>query len=67
MDTCEYEKNRQVTHKRYSTNIGTDTGQIFIQRVMYEGAITRILPVPLTSLDKTTLPMHSQSKKMSCR
>jgi len=37
-------------HNGYPTNMGTDTGQIFIQRVGYGGATTRTLPAPLTSL-----------------
>jgi len=37
-------------HNGYPTDMGTDTGQIFIQRVGYEGATTRTLPTPLTSL-----------------
>ena len=37
-------------HNGYPTNMGTDTGQIFIQRVGYEGATTRTLPASLTSL-----------------
>jgi len=34
----------------YPTDMGTGTGQIFIQQVGYEGATTRTLPAPLTSL-----------------
>jgi len=37
-------------HNGYLTDMGTGTGQIFIQRVGYEGATTRTLPAPLTSL-----------------
>jgi len=32
--------------------MGTGTGQIFIQRVGYEGAAIRTLPAPLTSLNE---------------
>jgi len=38
-------------HNGYPTDMGT--GRIFIQRVGYGGAITRTLPVPLTSLVDT--------------
>jgi len=37
-------------HNEYPTDMGTGTRQIFIQRVGYEGATTRTLPTPLTSL-----------------
>jgi len=37
-------------HNKYPTDIGTGTGQIFIQSIGYEGATTYTLPVPLTSL-----------------
>ena len=37
-------------HNGYPTNMGMGTGRIFIQRVGYEGATTRTLPAPLTSL-----------------
>ena len=37
-------------HNRYPTDMSTDTGWIFIQRVGYGGATTRTLPAPLTSL-----------------
>jgi len=36
-------------HNGYPTDMGTGTGQIFIQRVGYGGATTRTLPAPLTS------------------
>ena len=39
-------------HNRYPTDMGMGTGQIFIQRVGYGGATTRILPAPLTSLER---------------
>jgi len=34
----------------YPTDMGTGTGQIFIQQVGYKGTTTRTLPAPLTSL-----------------
>jgi len=37
-------------HNGYLTDMGTGTGQIFIQWVGYEGATTYTLPAPLTSL-----------------
>jgi len=37
-------------HNGYSTDIGTGTGHIFIQRVGYGGGTTCTLPAPLTSL-----------------
>jgi len=42
-------------HNGYPTDIGTGTGQIFIQQVGYGGATTRTLPAPLTSLSATSL------------
>jgi len=42
-------------HNEYPTDKGTSTGQIFIQQVGYMGAITRTLPVPLTSLILTNI------------
>jgi len=44
-------------HNGYPTDMGTGTGQIFIQRVGYGGATTCTLPAPLTSL----LPTHLTS------
>jgi len=35
-------------HNGYPTDMGTGTGQIFIQQVGYGGATTRTLPAPLT-------------------
>jgi len=40
---CEY------PHNGYPTDMDTCTGQIFIQRVGYEGDTTHILPTLLTS------------------
>jgi len=37
-------------HNGYSTDMGTGTWHIFIQRVGYGGVTTRTLPAPLTSL-----------------
>jgi len=37
-------------HNEYPTDMCMGTRQIFIQRVGYEGATTRTLPVPLISL-----------------
>jgi len=37
-------------HNGYPMDMGTSTGQIFIQRVGYGGATTRTLPASLTSL-----------------
>ena len=37
-------------HNGYPTDMDTCTGQIFIQRVWYEGATTRSIPALLTSL-----------------
>jgi len=37
----------------YPMDMGTGTGRIFIQRVGYEGATTRTLRAPLTSLNIT--------------
>jgi len=34
-------------HNGYPTDMGTSTGQIFIQRVRYGKATTRTLPAPL--------------------
>jgi len=48
-------------HNGYPTDMGTDTGRIFIKRVGYGGATTRTLPAPLTSL-LDTCQFFSQSK-----
>jgi len=45
-------------HNGYSTDMGTGTGQIFIQRLRYGGATTCTLPTPLTSL-ATTCRSHT--------
>jgi len=37
-------------HNGYPTDMGTGTGQIFVQRIRYGGTTTRTLPAPLTSL-----------------
>jgi len=37
-------------HNGYPTDMDTGTRQIFIQQIGYEGATTRTLPAPLTSL-----------------
>jgi len=50
---ADMKKNRRYPHNGYPTDIGTGTRRIFIQRIGYGGAITRILPAPLTSLVKT--------------
>jgi len=51
MDTRRYEKKiGGYPHNGYSTDMGTSMGRIFIQQVGYEGATTRTLPAPLTSL-----------------
>jgi len=42
-------------HNGYPTDMGTGTGQIFIQRVGYGGATTRTLPASLTSLVVSTM------------
>jgi len=42
-------------HNGYPTDMGTGTGQIFIQWVGYVGATTRTLPAPLTSLGVNNL------------
>jgi len=52
VDTRGYEKMDGYRYNGYPTDMGTGTGQIFIQRVGYKGAITRTLPAPLTSLGR---------------
>jgi len=42
-------------HNGYLTDMDIGTGRIFIQRVGYEGATTRTLPAPLTSLLRSFL------------
>ena len=51
MDIREYEKISGYPHNGYPTDMSMSTGRIFIQRVGYGRATTRILPAPLTSLD----------------
>jgi len=48
-------------HNGYPTDMGTGTGQIFIQRVGYGGATTRTLPAPLTSLVATNVGLWNPS------
>jgi len=55
VDTRGYEKIDGYPHNGYLTDMGTGTGQIFIQRVGYGGATTRTLPAPLTSLGIGTM------------
>jgi len=57
VDTREYEKIGGYSHDEYSTDMGTGTGRIFIQRVGYEGVTIRTLPTPLTSLQRRTYSM----------
>jgi len=56
-NTCGYpwihadmNKIDRYSHNEYSTDMGTSTRQIFIQRVGYGGATTCTLPALLTSL-----------------
>jgi len=51
--SADMKKIDEYPHNGYPTDIGTGTGQIFIQRVGYRGATTCTLPDPLTSLHST--------------
>jgi len=46
------------THNGYSTDMGTGTRQIFIQRVRYEGATTHTLTASLTSLVQLLISLN---------
>jgi len=49
-------------HNGYPTDMSTCTGQIFIQRVGYEGATIRTIPAPLKSLLVTCVNIDKKIK-----